>query len=66
MPLNVRQQARRKLDQANNQIDWAGKHLADVILTYQDDHPEIADPLRDAATLLAETQNLVKHVKSKI
>lgn len=59
MPRTIREEAKRKIDRINGNLDWAGKHLAEVIITYQKQHPEISEPLRTAAIAIAEIQELV-------
>lgn len=42
MPRNTREWAQRKIDSASNNIDWAGKHINEVMEVYKEQHPEIA------------------------
>lgn len=47
MPRSTREYALRELTAACNNIDWAQKHLLQVVNRYIDEHPEIAKPLHD-------------------
>lgn len=42
MPRNTREWAHRKIDSAMNNIDWAGKHINEVLEVYREQHPDIA------------------------
>jgi hypothetical protein len=66
MPRTIRDDTKRKIDRAIGNLDWSGKHLAEIIITYQEQHPEIAEPLRDAATVIAELQDLIRKVGRQI
>lgn len=42
MPRNTREWAHRKIEEAKNNIDWAGYHLNEISETYIEQHPEIS------------------------
>lgn len=45
MPRNTRDWAQRKLQEADGNIEWAVSHMAEVGQRYEEQHPEISDPL---------------------
>lgn len=66
MPRSTREWALRKLDAACNNIDWADKHLLEVIEKYLELHPEIAVPLEAITQLTESVKTLIQEVRSKI
>lgn len=65
MPRNTREWALRKLDAANNSIEWCTKHLGEVILKYEQPHPEISEPLNEIAMILFKAQELIEETKRR-
>lgn len=63
MPRNTREWAKRELDAANNNLDWAMRHLLTVAGVYKDPHPEIGDPAEKLAETLLITQNTISQLK---
>lgn len=55
MPRSTREWAKRKLKEAQNQLDWAATHLVAVHTVYEEDHPEIATPI----SLIVDTLKLL-------
>lgn len=66
MPRSTREWALRKLAMAVNNIDWADKHLLEVIEKYLDAHPEIAAPLEGITQLTETVKTLINGVRDKI
>lgn len=63
MPANVRQWARRKLEQSLQNLDWSATHIADVVVTYEKQHPEIAEPLRAILLIYEQCEDGVKKIR---
>jgi len=53
MPRSTREWAKRKLKEAQNQLNWTASHLVAVQTVYKKDHPEIGDPLELIVDTLA-------------
>ena len=66
MGLTTRQAAKRKLDQAIGNLDWASAHLQDVGETYAEAHPEISQPLADVILLIEQVQELIRKIDKGI
>lgn len=64
MPRSTREWARRKIDNANNNINWAGRHLQEVIETYKRQHPEISDPIIECQKMMLYVTQILDRVKS--
>jgi len=62
MPRSTREWAKRKIDEALNNINWAGTHLDEVTERYQADHPEISNNIKYVLEMLAMTQDLIKKI----
>ncbi|MBA7579843.1 hypothetical protein ES708_21721 [subsurface metagenome] len=45
MPRSTREWAKRKLGEAVQSLDWAVYHLGEVGQRYEEQHPEVSDPL---------------------
>jgi hypothetical protein len=56
----------RKIDQAVNNMDWAGTHLNWIIETYQKDHPEISDSVTTIVKLLGIVQESIISLREEI
>lgn len=63
MPRSTREWSRRKLEEACNNIDWAGTHVHQVMTVYEQEHPEIAAPLQTVLEGLANIQELIQKVR---
>lgn len=63
MPRNTREWAHRKLQQANQNIDWSGTHLQAVKERYQADHPEISKALETIQELLIMAQDTIVNLR---
>lgn len=63
MPRNTRDWAKRKLEMAIGNLDWAGSHLLEVIEVYQEHHPEVSEPLVIICQSLIEIQGLISKVR---
>ena len=59
MPKTTREWAKRKLVQSSNNLDWCGTHIAEVIVIYAPEHPEIAAPLAQCQLILEELQKAI-------
>lgn len=66
MPNTERQWARREIDRAAENLNWAGTHLNRVEERYRALHPEIADPLIAAMQLISVAQEGIEAIKGKI
>ena len=62
MPRSTREWAKRKIDEAIQNINWAGTHINEVADRYAEQHPEISNPLISILDLLAMSQDLLKKV----
>lgn len=62
MPRSTREWAKRKIDEALNNINWAGTHINEVSERYAEEHKEISDPLNNVLSALALTQDLLKKI----
>ena len=62
MPRSTREWAKRKIDEALNNINWAGTHINEVAEKYCSEHPEISNPLNNVLSALALTQDLIKKI----
>ena len=63
MPRSTREWAKRKLQQAKNNIDWSGYHIVEVAEKYKDAHPEIAGPLYNVAGMLLAVQKIIDNIE---
>ncbi|MGD9163014.1 MAG: hypothetical protein PVG39_31705 [Desulfobacteraceae bacterium] len=63
MPKSTRDWAKRKLDEACNNIDWSGKHVNEVAEKYKEHHPEISDGLELVLVSLLQTQKFIEEIK---
>jgi len=52
MPRSTREWAKRKLKEAQNQLNWAATHLVAVHTVYEKDHPEIGNPIASIIDVL--------------
>lgn len=66
MPRSTREWAQRKLDSANNTLDWFDKHILEVAEKYCDAHREIAAPLVDISAASSLLRACVRRVREKI
>lgn len=66
MPRNTREWARRKLDEAMNNLDWVATHLNHVATVYEKYHPEISNPLKLYIEGLSEIYVAINNVKKGI
>jgi hypothetical protein len=57
---------RQEMRRAIGNLEWALEHLARVIITYKDEHPEIAAPLVDAAQTLEIVISTVQAVEENV
>lgn len=64
MPRNTREWARRKLQEACDNINWSGTHLEEVRAIYKPDHPEIANPIESAQQTLIMVQLVIEKVRN--
>ncbi len=62
MPRSTREWAKRKIDEAINNMNWAGTHINEVSERYQADHLEISSNLNHVLTILAMAQDLIKKI----
>lgn len=62
MPRNTREWAHRKLDSANNNLDWVLKHCQDVIEKCNNKYPQISEPLELVQVNILEIQELLKRL----
>jgi len=62
MPKSTREWAKRKIDEAIQNINWSGTHVNAVIERYETEHKEISDPLVNILELLVMAQDLLKKV----
>lgn len=63
MPRSTREWAHRKIQQAEDNIDWAGFHITEVATTYEKDHKEVSDPLFAAAGGLLEVKEYLAKLR---
>ena len=66
MPRSTREWAQRKLDAANNSLNWFDKHILEVADKYCDEHIEIAGPLTDIAVASDMLKACVGQVRDMI
>ena len=64
--LATRQAAINALNSVKNALDGAGASLTSVAETYNELHPEIGQPLYEAAALVLEMLNVVEAVRKLI
>jgi len=62
MPKTTRDWAKRKLMEADNNIDWASYHLREVVEKYNVPHPEIAQPLLILCLALSKIQEQIREI----
>jgi len=62
MPRSTREWAKRKLGEAVQSLDWAVYHLCEVGQRYEQQHPEISDPLLDIVTACEELKQYIRKV----
>lgn len=62
MPKSTREWAKRKIDEAIQNINWSGTHVNAVVERYEEQHKEVSDPLRSVLELLVMAQDLLKKV----
>jgi len=63
MPRSTREWAKRKLQESIDNLNWCGYHLIEVAETYKELHPEIAEPLKDIATVASQLMETIAKVK---
>lgn len=63
MPRNTRQWAQRKLDEANNTLDWTATHLKAVYDVYNKPHPEIGEIAEHILNVLALISQEITNLK---
>ena len=64
MPRSTREWAKRKLAEAVQSLDWTVYHLSEVGQTYEEQHPEISDPLLEACLACEQMQEFIKKIDS--
>lgn len=57
---------KQELKRSIGNIEWAINHLARVIITYKDEHPEVALPLIEAVEALEAVNEVITSVESTI
>ena len=62
MPRSTREWAHRKIDEAIQNLNWAGTHTNEVSERYRTDHPEISNNLDHVLSILAMSQDLLKKI----
>jgi hypothetical protein len=63
VPRNTREWAKRELDAANNNLDWAMRHLLSVASVYVEPHPEIGKPAEQLAESLVIMQETINQLR---
>ena len=63
MPRNTREWAKRELDRAVQNLEWAGTHCYGVVEKYEADHKEVSSPLIEVLTVVEEIQTLIQKVR---
>ena len=64
MPRSTREWAKRKLAEAVQSLDWTVYHLAEVGKRYDEQHPEISDPLLEGVLACEELQKYIEKIAS--
>ncbi len=62
MPRSTREWAKRKIDEAIQNINWCGTHIHEVVERYKKEHPEVSNPLVSSLEMLEMIQDLLKKV----
>jgi len=66
MPRTTREWAKRKLTQVQGNIEWAGAHLKEVTDVYDEQHPEITEPIKILNELLITVYNALDEINDMI
>ena len=66
MPRNTREWAIRKMDMVEGNMNWAITHLAEIVETYHEQHPEIAAPMIEFITAIQLIQKAVVKIRMSI
>lgn len=66
MPRTTREWAKRKLKEANNNLDWIWTHLSAVIEVYDKEHPELTQGLKIVPEILTAVQDIISKTDSRI
>ena len=63
MSRSTREWAKRKLQESIVNLNWCGYHLIEVAEVYKEQHPEIANPIKDIATVASQLMDTIAKVK---
>lgn len=63
MPRNTREWSRRKLDEADINLNWAIYHIKEVADRYRQPHPEIGQPLDQSIEVIINLKTFLQRVK---
>ncbi len=63
MPRSTREWAKRKLEEAVQNLNWAGTHCYEVREKYKELHPEVSDPLDDTLNAIEMIQDLIQKIR---
>lgn len=64
MPRTTREWAHRKLAEAENNLQWAQRHMCEVGERYDDMHPEISEPLLQIIGTLEEVSKAIGRIRT--
>ena len=64
MPSNTRQWAKRKYEQAKENLDWAIYHLGEISELYKELHPEVSNPTDVCCAALVQLQQTLERIRT--